>query len=165
MAINDAPSEETSIDTFVQFVPLHFSGLIAMRSRKHGFPAQESRRVMNERQPIPPYERKSSHSPPDADLMVIAEQELAAFITTVTELFGPEQARLAAEDWVEELELMDSLPGPTSREWRSVTVAASVQLARRLNTEVDRSTPRVASTDTKVSPIPSSNCLGPKGLA
>jgi hypothetical protein len=27
----------------------------------------------------------------------------------------------------------------------------------RLNTDVDRSNPRVASTDTKVSPIPSSN--------
>ena len=30
LAINDAPSEETSIDTFVQLVSLHFSGLIAI---------------------------------------------------------------------------------------------------------------------------------------
>ena len=120
---------------------------------------------MNERQPIPLYEWKNSHSPADADLMVIAERELGAFIRAVTELFGPEQARLAAEDWVDELELMDALPGPTRRDWGSVTVAASAQLARRLNTDVDHPTPRVASTDTKVSPIPSSNCFGATGLA
>ena len=120
---------------------------------------------MNERQPIPPNEWKSSHSPADADLMVIAERELGAFIRAVTELFGPEQARLAAEDWVDELELMDALPGPTRCDWGSVTVAASAQLARRLNTAVDRPTPCAASTDTKVSPIPSSNCFGPTGLA
>ena len=78
-----------------------------------------------------------------ADLMVIAERELGAFIRAVTELFGPEQARLAAEDWVDELELMDALPGPTRRDWAPVTFAAAAQLARRLNTGVDRPTPRV----------------------
>ncbi len=110
---------------------------------------------MNERQPIPLYEWKNSHSPADADLMVIAERELGAFIRAVTELFGPEQARLAADAWVDELELMDALPGPTRRDWGEV--AASAQFARRLNTGVDRPTPRIAPTDTKVSPIPSSN--------
>jgi hypothetical protein len=59
---------------------------------------------------------------------------------------------------------MDALPGPTRRDWGSVTVAASAQLARRLNTD-DRRTQHVASTDTKVSPIPSSNCLEPTYLA
>jgi hypothetical protein len=112
---------------------------------------------MNERPPIPLYEWRNSLSPPDADLMAIAERELGAFIRAVTELFGPEQARLAGEIWVDELELMDALPGPTRRDWGSVTIAASVQLARRLNNGVDRPTPRVASADTKVSPIPSSN--------
>jgi len=63
---------------------------------------------MNERQPIPLDEWKNSDSPADADLMVIAERELCAFIRAVTELFGPEQARLAAKDWVDELELMDA---------------------------------------------------------
>jgi hypothetical protein len=72
--------------------------------------------------------------------MVIAERELGAFIRAVTELFGPEQARLATEDWVEQVELMDELPGPIRREWGSVTVAASVQLARRVNTNVGRPT-------------------------
>ena len=109
---------------------------------------------MNERQPIPLYEWNNSQSPADADLMVIAERELGAFIGAVTELFGPAQARLAAQVWIDELELMDALPGPTRHDWGSVTIAASVQLARRLNTDVDRPTPRVPSTDTKVSPIP-----------
>ena len=112
---------------------------------------------MNERQPIALMNRKNNRSPANADLMVIAERELGAFIRAVTELFGPEQARLAAEYWVDELEVMDALPGPTRRDWGEVTVAASAQLARRLNTGVDRPTPRVASTDTKVSPTPSSN--------
>ena len=120
---------------------------------------------MNERRPIPLDEWKTRHSLADADLMIIAERELGAFIRAVTELFGPEQARLAAEDWVDELELMDALPGPTRRDWGSVTVAASAQLARRLNTDVDRRIQRVASTGTKVSPIPSSNCLEPTYLA
>ena len=106
-----------------------------------------------------------SHSSADADLMVIAERELGAFIGAVTELFGPEQARLAEQYWIDELELTDALPRLTGRDWRSVTVAASAQLARRLNTDADPPTPRVASTDTKGPPIPSSNCFGPTGLA
>ena len=76
--------------------------------------------------------------------MVIAERELGAFIRAVTELFGPEEARFAADAWIDELELMDALPGPTRRDWGEVTVAASAQLARRLNIEMDRPTPRVA---------------------
>jgi hypothetical protein len=47
------------------------------------------------------------------DLMIIAELELRAFTRAVTELFGREQARLAAEDWVDELDLIDASPGPT----------------------------------------------------
>lgn len=89
----------------------------------------------------------------DANLIVVAERELGAFIRAVAELFGPGQARLAAEDWVDELELMDVLPGPARCDWGSVTIAASARLARRLN------------IDTKVSSIPSSNCSVPTDLA
>ena len=94
--------------------------------------------------------------------MVIAEQELEGLPQSGNGVFGPEQARLAAEDWVDELELMDTLPGPTRCD---LGLAASAQLLRRLNANADRPTPRVASTYTKVSPIPSSNCFGPTGLA
>lgn len=62
----------------------------------------------------------------------MAERELAAFIGAVTELFGPEQARLSADDWVEESELMDGPPRSTSRDWRAITIAASARLASRL---------------------------------
>ena len=61
----------------------------------------------------------------------MAERELSAFVRAVTELFGPEQARLSTEDWLDELELKDMLPRATSRDWRAVTVAASARLANR----------------------------------
>ena len=63
----------------------------------------------------------------------MAERELSAFISAVKELLGPEQAQLSAVDWLDELELMDSQPEATSRNWRAVTIAASVRLANRLN--------------------------------
>ena len=60
------------------------------------------------------------------------ESELSAFIGAVTESFGPDVAKLSAEDWLDESELMDSPPRSTSRDWRAVTVAASARLASRL---------------------------------
>src|SRR5712671_3860770 len=38
-------------------------------------------------------------------------QELEGLPQSGNGVFGPEQARLAAEDWVDELELVDTLPG------------------------------------------------------
>ncbi len=63
----------------------------------------------------------------------LAERELSAFVSAVTELFGPEQGRSAAEDWLAESDLMDSPPRSTPRDWRAVTVAASARLAAQLN--------------------------------
>src|SRR5260370_35434787 len=107
---------------------------------------------MNERLPIPLYEWRNSLSPPDADLMVIAERELGAFIRAVTELFGPEQASLAAEDWVDELELMDALRGTARRDWGSVTVARPPGLARGLKPGLALRTGCFPSTVTNVLP-------------
>jgi len=90
-----------------------------------------------------------------ADQIHLAERELASFIGAVTELFGPEQARLSADDWLEESELMDSPPRSTSRDWRAVTVAASARLASRSVARDRRALG--TSADAKVSPIPSSN--------
>src|ERR1700684_1311766 len=83
---------------------------------------------------------------------------LGAFMRAVTELFGPEQARVAAEDWVDELEFVDILREQACPDWRSVTIAAAARLAKRLNVDADRRTPRDMPADTKVSPILSSNC-------
>ena len=93
------------------------------------------------------------------DQIHMAERELAAFISAVKERIGPDQARLSADDWLDESELMDSPPRSTNREWRAVTVAAAARLANRLTAAVKNRTPLVASSDTKVSPTPSSNCL------
>ncbi len=66
------------------------------------------------------------------DLIQIAERELSAFLRAVTELFGPEQAKVSTEDWLEEAALMDGPPGSTNRDWRAVTIAASARPANRL---------------------------------
>jgi hypothetical protein len=89
----------------------------------------------------------------------LAERELSAFIKAVTELFGPEQARSATEDWLKEADLIDAPPLSTSRNWRSVTIAASARLSRRIDAPQHPQTSLSASTDTKVSPIPSCNCF------
>lgn len=64
--------------------------------------------------------------------MAEAEQELSAFFDAVTELFGPEQATLAAKDWLQDLEAMTDLPA-SPRDWRLVSIEASARLARRVN--------------------------------
>ena len=62
-----------------------------------------------------------------------AERELSSFIGAVTKLYGSEQAALAAEDWLDESDLMDSPPRSEVRNWRAVTIAASARLANRVN--------------------------------
>ena len=90
------------------------------------------------------------------DQIKMAERELSAFILAVTQLFGSEQARLSTEDWLHQLELKDSAPRTTSRDWRAVTVAASARLASRVTGARDHRT-LPAATDSKVLPILSSN--------
>ncbi len=92
------------------------------------------------------------------DQINMAERELSAFLRAVTELFGPEQARLSTEDWLDELEGMDSPHRATRKEWRAVTVAASARLANRGTPARDHRA-LAKSTDTKVRPILSSNCF------
>jgi hypothetical protein len=92
------------------------------------------------------------------DQIKMAERELSAFIRAVTELFGPEQARLSTEDWLDESEQIDNPHRATKRDWRAVTVAASARLANR-GTEARDHRTHAASADTKVSPILSSNCF------
>ena len=67
-----------------------------------------------------------------SDLVAVAERELSAFISAVTQLFGLEQARLSAKEWLNELNSMDNLPGLEIREWRLVTIMASARLASRI---------------------------------
>jgi hypothetical protein len=80
----------------------------------------------------------------------LAERELSSFIAGVTELYGPEQARLSEKDWLDESELLDSPPLSTHRQWRSVTIAASARLADRLSIILHHVGGPVAANDTKV---------------
>jgi len=75
----------------------------------------------------------------------LAERELSSFIAAVTALYGPEQARLSEKDWLEEFELMDSLPLSSNRQWRAVTVAASARLAHRVSIMPDHAREPVSS--------------------
>ena len=47
----------------------------------------------------------------------LAERELSSFIAAVTRLYGQEQARFSAEDWLNESELIDSPPRSEARNW------------------------------------------------
>ena len=66
------------------------------------------------------------------DLITMANRELSAFFSAVTELFGREQAEQSAEDWLEELTASRDLPAST-REWRTLTVSAAARLASRVD--------------------------------
>ena len=93
------------------------------------------------------------------DQMHLAERELSAFIAAVAELFGADQARMSVEDWLDESES----PRSTRRDWRAITIAASVRLANRLNVALHRqSSLGTSTTGTEVSPIPSPNCSLPR---
>ena len=58
----------------------------------------------------------------------LAELELSAFVRAVAAVFGPDQARAATEDWLDEADAVDGAPLSISRSWRSVTIAASARL-------------------------------------
>ena len=68
-----------------------------------------------------------------AHLLASAERELSAFITAVNGLFDAEQARRAAEDWIEELPGANEPSEAPVIYWRRVTIAAATRLADRAN--------------------------------
>ena len=73
------------------------------------------------------YKVPTTSNPHCDDLMTMAERELSAFFNAVTQLFGPEQAKLSAEDWLRELIEINGLPA-SAREWRSITARVSTRL-------------------------------------
>jgi hypothetical protein len=66
------------------------------------------------------------------DQFEAAKSELAAFVAAVEILFGPEQAKLSATDWLEAIEQLIDSHQPTRSDWRHVTIIAASQLAQRL---------------------------------
>lgn len=73
-----------------------------------------------------------NHDPNCAAVASMAEHELTAFFSAVTELFGPELAELSAEEWLQELLATEGLPS-SARELRRITLNICRRLAARVN--------------------------------
>jgi hypothetical protein len=58
----------------------------------------------------------------------LAELGVSAFVRAVTAVLGPDQAWAATEDWLDKADTVDGPPLSISRNWRSVTIAASARL-------------------------------------
>ena len=67
-----------------------------------------------------------------AELMTTAETELAAFYEAVFRQYGLQEAKNAAQDWIEELGTMDWPDDWALPNWRDVTIAAADCLALRI---------------------------------
>jgi len=65
----------------------------------------------------------------ECNLFMSAMKELAAFFTAIDNLFGPEQARRSAINWIEELDSIDGQSEDSMPNWRQATVAASALLS------------------------------------
>lgn len=93
--------------------------------------------------PLARYKPFKTADPLCSDLMTMAERELSAFFNAVIQLFGSEQSKLSAEDWLRELIEIDGLP-TSAHEWRLVTTKVLTRLASRLNTSSLITEPHVA---------------------
>ena len=72
-----------------------------------------------------------STAPSAANLIILAERELAAFDEAVSELFGPEEARRSTVEWIDELESRNWPAIPGVLDFRRITTKASAKLAHR----------------------------------
>jgi hypothetical protein len=92
--------------------------------------------------PLARYQPSKNSNFPCADLITMAERELSAFFNAIARLFGPEQAELSAETWLQELIETDGLP-TSAREWRLITARVTTRLA----SEVSASSPSFLSAE------------------
>jgi hypothetical protein len=66
------------------------------------------------------------------DLLLTAERELASFYGAIERMYGSEEARRAAHDWIDEVESMDSPVNGVLPNWRRATIVAADCLASRV---------------------------------
>jgi hypothetical protein len=66
-----------------------------------------------------------------AEFLAAAERELVAFYEAVFRRYGLKEARMAAQDWIAELETTDWPADWALPNWRHVTIAAADCLAFR----------------------------------
>jgi len=95
------------------------------------FQASESRRAMHELR-MNQNVGVAVSMPLMDDGTSFPERELLSFIEGVSELIGPESQNRLREIWLDELACLDCMPGPSSSEWRQVTLSAFRRLAMRL---------------------------------
>jgi hypothetical protein len=67
-----------------------------------------------------------------AEFMTTAEIELAAFYEAVLRRYGLKEAKVAAQDWINEVEAMDWPLDGALPHWRHVTIVAADCLASRI---------------------------------
>ena len=67
-----------------------------------------------------------------AELMTTAETELAAFYEAVFRQYGLNEAKNAAQDWIDELGTMDWSADWVLPNWRHVTIAVADCLVLRI---------------------------------
>lgn len=72
------------------------------------------------------------------ELTYLAARELSSFIAAVRDLYGAQQARLSAQDWLDELELLNCPLRSEVEDWRAITIAASAVLANRVSASAHR---------------------------
>lgn len=77
-------------------------------------------------------ERTRDHTLSRHERVTMAERELAEFISFATNFLGSEPTKVLTDIWLDELASMETMPGPTSPDWRLVTIAATARLTTRL---------------------------------
>lgn len=66
------------------------------------------------------------------DLLLTAERELASYYGAIERMYGSEEARKAAHDWIDKVETMDSPVNGALPNWRRATIVAADCLASRV---------------------------------
>ena len=60
------------------------------------------------------------------------ERELNSFVNSITSAIGPGASRSLKDLWLDEVACIECIPEWESFDWRSVSLSASVKLARRV---------------------------------
>ena len=79
-------------------------------------------------------------------LFPLAEKELRVFFYVVHQLFGLEQARRSALDWIHEIEVMNWPAGEATPDWRQATIKAIVQLCSSRSVVLQRNATKIDSS-------------------
>src|SRR4051794_12564559 len=98
----------------------HDGGAVGIVRRKCEIVLSESRTAMHEVQLSPVDEQPIAHAPMSLTPATKAECELLVFVNSVTDLFGPDQAKFLTEVWMDALASIERMPSPASADWQLV---------------------------------------------